>query len=121
MRLISQPEGAVFIMFSHPRLMKIVDQLSGQSPRSVTIALGELFPLNEEQLRSQWEELASGTSLTQTRLTIRLIRAQQQCMTCLEKYHPSNGEIRCPHCGGAGAKILAGEELYVESTEARDE
>jgi Zn finger protein HypA/HybF involved in hydrogenase expression len=101
--------------------MKIIHQISAQSPRSVTVALGELFPLNEEQLRSQWGELVAGTSLTQTRLTIRMVRAQQQCMTCLEKYHPSNREIRCPHCGGVGAKILAGEELYVESMQARDE
>ncbi len=108
-------------MSSHPRLINIIDRLSGQAARSVKIALGELFPLSEEGLRAQWDELAHGTSLAQARLTIRLIRAQQQCMTCFEKYHPSNKETRCPHCGSVGAKILAGEELYLEAMEAEDE
>jgi Zn finger protein HypA/HybF involved in hydrogenase expression len=121
MRLIGQPEGAVFIMFSHPRLMKIIDQLSGQAPRSVTVALGELFPLTEEQLRAQWTELVHDTPLVQTKLAIHLITAHQQCMTCFERYHPVNKETLCPHCGSVGAKILAGEELHLESLETEDE
>jgi Zn finger protein HypA/HybF involved in hydrogenase expression len=38
-------------------------------------------------------------------------------MVCFEKYHPLNGEISCPNCGSVGAKILAGEEFYLESVE----
>jgi Zn finger protein HypA/HybF involved in hydrogenase expression len=38
-------------------------------------------------------------------------------MACFEKYHPVLVEISCPRCGSVGAKIIAGEEFYLESIE----
>jgi len=105
-------------MSFHPRLKNIVDQLSKNPTRSVRLALGELFPLEEDELRAQWLQLVSGTSLASTELSIRVVRAQQQCMVCFEKYHPVDKATSCPHCGSVGAKILAGEELAVEAVEA---
>lgn len=108
-------------MSPHPRLTAIFNQLRGQPEPydSVHIALGELFPLSEEQVRAEWNELANGTPLHHIPLRIRLIPAVQQCMVCFEKYHPLNQEISCPHCGSVGAKILTGEGLYLESIEAK--
>ncbi len=108
-------------MSSHPRLITIFNQLQAQFEpvESVHIALGELFPLSEEQIRVQWNELTGRTPLAQSQLKIRLIPAEQQCMVCFEKYHPVNNGISCPHCGSVGAKILAGEEFYLESIEGR--
>ena len=85
------------------------------------MAVGELFPLGEEQLRAQWSELTKHTSLAQSSLTIRRVPAEQQCMACFEKYHPARAEVSCPHCGSVGAKIIAGEEFYLESIEQEDE
>jgi len=106
-------------MSSHPRLIAIFNQLKVQLDpvESVQIALGELFPLSEEQIRAQWNELTDETPLAQTQLQVRLIPAEQQCMVCFEKYHPVNNEISCPQCGSVGAKILTGEEFYLESIE----
>jgi Zn finger protein HypA/HybF involved in hydrogenase expression len=47
--------------------------------------------------------------------------AEQQCMVCFQKYHPLNKETSCPNCGSVGAKIIAGEEFYLESVEAENE
>jgi Zn finger protein HypA/HybF involved in hydrogenase expression len=38
-------------------------------------------------------------------------------MACFTKYRPVNGEVSCPNCGGVGAKIISGEEFYLESME----
>src|SRR3972149_9513694 len=102
-------------MSPHPRLTSIFNHLLQSPARSFTIALGELFPLTEEGLRAQWSELKSETSLAQAALKIHMIRAEQQCMVCFEKYHPEKKETSCPFCGSIGAKILAGEELYLET------
>lgn len=82
---------------------------------SIQIAVGELTEFNREQFRQHWNELAAQTPLAQTKLNIRIIRAEQQCMVCFLKYHPQQKETACPQCGSVGAKILAGEELYLES------
>ena len=32
---------------------------------------------------------------------------------------PEGGEIHCPYCGSYGAKIVSGEEFYLESIETK--
>ena len=106
-----------------PRLSFIIDHLLQQSWHfdSVHIAVGELIPFNEEEIQEQWSRLVCDIDLSNTRLTIHRISAQQQCMVCFEKYHPLNKETSCPICGSVGAKILAGEEFYLESTIDKNE
>ena len=38
-------------------------------------------------------------------------------MACFMKYHPLDGKIHCPYCGSYGAKVLSGEEFFLESME----
>ena len=106
-----------------PHLSFIIDHLLQQPMRftSVNIAVGELVTFNEEEIQTQWSRLVSNTDLSQTKLTIQRVSAEQQCMVCFEKYHPINGETSCPHCGSVGAKILTGEEFYLESTRNENE
>ena len=100
-------------MSFHPRLLSLIERASPS--KTIQIALGELFPLTEEQLRLQWRELVKDSPLAGSVLHIRMIPAEQQCMVCFQKYHPANRETACPHCKSMGAKILAGEELYIET------
>lgn len=102
-------------MQKNPRLSSIIDHLLKQPARytSVYIAIGELVPFSSEQIHAQWNE----SSLAQTTLIIRRVPTEQQCMTCFEKYHPADAEVSCPRCGSVGAKIIAGEEFYLESFE----
>jgi len=101
------------------QLQNIINRLlqNGKKIIAVKIAVGGLLPFREEE----WRELAQGTPLASAALQIRIIRAEQQCMTCFGKYHPENLETRCPRCGSVGAKILAGEEFYLESIEEENE
>ncbi len=85
--------------------------------RTVQVALGEISELDRDSIQKQWAELSQGTAAEQAQLRIRLIQAEVQCMACFAKYHPLNGQIHCPHCGSYGAKILTGEEFYLESIE----
>ncbi|MDP1544400.1 MAG: hydrogenase maturation nickel metallochaperone HypA [Anaerolineales bacterium] len=102
-------------MQTHPRLSSIVRQLIQQSAGidSVQIAVGELL-LDEPQLRAQWDALVSQTPLAKTKLNIRVVPAEQQCMVCFLIYHPNEKETACPQCKSVGAKIINGEELYLE-------
>jgi|GEM_PF-935365 len=103
------------LMQTHPRLSSIFQQLLQQPspPASVRVVVGELI-LPEDQLREQWNLLASQTPLEKTNLSIRIIRAEQQCMVCFFVYHPKEKETACPQCKSVGAKIIKGEEFYFE-------
>jgi hydrogenase nickel incorporation protein HypA/HybF len=81
------------------------------------LAIGEIAELDRDLIRSHWRELSRGTPAEQAQLHFRLITAEVQCMACFQKYRPEGREIHCPHCGSYGAKILKGEEFYLESLE----
>lgn len=89
--------------------------------RSLQLALGEISELDPGSIEKHWDELSRGTPVERARLHFRSIKAEVQCMACFQKYHPAGGVIHCPYCGSYGAKVLAGEEFYLESIEWDDE
>ena len=99
-------------MSFHPRLISLIKKTP--PTETISIVLGELVLLTESQLRDQWKELVKDTLLAQSIIKVRIIPAEQQCMVCFEKYHPADKETKCPNCMSSGAKILAGEEFYIE-------
>ncbi|MBI3162020.1 MAG: hydrogenase maturation nickel metallochaperone HypA [Chloroflexi bacterium] len=101
-------------MQHNTRLSAIIDHLlrRASSIQTVRLAVGELVSFTDAQIRKQWEE----SPFAHIPLTIRRVPAQQQCMTCFEKYQPKQGEVSCPQCGSVGAKILVGEEFFLEAS-----
>ena len=113
-------------MRQHHAISSILEQAlleareSDRRIRSLQLALGEISELDPASIQAHWEELSKGTAAERAQLRFRLINAEVQCMACFMKYHPSNGKIHCPHCGSYGAKVLSGEEFYLESIEWDD-
>ena len=93
---------------------------SNRRVRSLQLALGEIAELDPASIQKHWEALSRGTPAERASLHFRSIKAEVQCMACFQKYHPQDGKIHCPYCGSFGAKILAGEEFYLESIELED-
>jgi hydrogenase nickel incorporation protein HypA/HybF len=87
--------------------------------KTIRVALGELAELSPSLIQTHWVELNKGTPLEHAQLNIRLVPAEAQCMACFQKYQPLDQKILCPYCGSYGAKILRGEECFIESIEAK--
>ena len=81
----------------------------------VHFVIGEISTYTDDSIQGAWEILAKGTPGEGAALHFRPIQAEAQCMVCFQKYHPKEGEVVCPHCGSVGAKIIAGEEFYMEA------
>lgn len=81
------------------------------------LAIGEIAEIDQNAIQHQWNDLSQGTLAEGAQLHFRVITAEVQCMSCFRKYHPHNGRILCANCGSMGAKILSGEEFYLESIE----
>jgi hydrogenase nickel incorporation protein HypA/HybF len=88
--------------------------------RSLQLALGEIFDIDPASIQRQWEQLSKDTPAERAQLHFRFIKAEVQCMACFERYHPLDGKIHCPYCGSYGAKVLSGEEFFLESVELDD-
>ena len=103
-------------------LHKVLSQMrDSKRIHNVILAIGEISELDQEQIQQHWMELSRGTPAEQAQLHFRLIKAEVQCMACFSKYVPTDGKIHCPYCGSYGAKILSGEEFYLESIEWEDD
>ncbi len=89
--------------------------------KSLELAIGEISELDQSSIQKHWDELSRGTLAERAQLNFRFIKAEVQCMACFRKYNPANGEIHCPYCGSYGAKILSGEEFFLESIELEHE
>jgi hydrogenase nickel incorporation protein HypA/HybF len=98
-------------------LNEALRRADGKQIAVIHLVLGEIFELNQNSIQENWEELSKGTPAESAQLHFRRISAEVQCMSCFQKYHPENGKILCPYCGSVGAKILSGEEFYLESIE----
>ncbi len=111
-------------MREHDIILALINKANGQlagtssgHPAKIHIALGELSDLDPASIQNYWKQLAKGTPAEHAQLHFRLIPAEVQCMACFSKYQPIDKKIHCPHCGSFGAKILTGEECFLESIE----
>ena len=98
-------------------LTQILLQADSHPVLDVNLVLGDLCDLSDATIRQHWVELSRGTLAEQAALHFRFIKAEVQCMACFKPYQPVDKTIHCPYCGSYGAKILAGEEFYLESIE----
>ena len=79
------------------------------------LVIGELASMVDDSIQFYWDIIAKDTIAEQAMLHFRRVPAQLQCMTCFEKYHPTDRELACPKCNGVNTKIIAGEEFRLES------
>ena len=79
------------------------------------IVIGDLASMVDDSIQFYWDVIAKDTIAERAALHFKRVPAELQCMTCSEKYSPADGELICPKCHHAGAKIIAGEEFFLES------
>jgi hydrogenase nickel incorporation protein HypA/HybF len=99
-------------------LDKALKKAAEQNASRITdlyLVVGELSTYSEESVRFYWDEICKGTIAEKATLHFRPVAAEMQCMACFTRYQPPEGEIVCPNCGSNGAKILQGEEFYMEA------
>jgi hydrogenase nickel incorporation protein HypA/HybF len=96
-------------------------EASAKRIKTVHLAVGEIAELDQTSIQGYWQEISKGTPAEQAQLHFRFVPARVQCMACFSEYDPIDGKIHCPYCGSYGAKVLRGEEFYLESIEWDDE
>jgi Zn finger protein HypA/HybF involved in hydrogenase expression len=134
MRLTDRPEELLlspFIYFISMRELPAIQSIlvkalrkaqgSNRRIRRLQVAFGEISELDQTSIQKHWEEIRRGTPAEHAQLHFRSITAEVQCMACFRQYHPLGGKIHCPYCGSYGAKVLTGEEFYLESIEWIDD
>ena len=95
--------------------LKHANEADAKRIENIHIVMGELSTNVDDSVQFYWDIIAKDTLAEGAKLHFRRVPAELQCMACFEKYHPDGDELLCPKCGSVGAKIIAGEEFYVEA------
>jgi hydrogenase nickel incorporation protein HypA/HybF len=99
-------------------LEKAIEKAGEGNAKQITnlyLVVGEISTYSDESVQFYWDQISRDTIAANARLHFRHVEAELQCMACFTKYKPKEGEIVCPKCGGVGAKILSGEEFFLEA------
>jgi hydrogenase nickel incorporation protein HypA/HybF len=91
------------------------EKADAQRVTDLHIVIGDLASMVDDSIQFYWDIIARDTIAEQATLHFRRLPAQLQCNTCSEKYQPTEKELICPNCHGVGAKIISGEEFFLES------
>lgn len=79
------------------------------------VVIGELASMVDDSIQFYWDVIAKDTIAEQAKLHFHRVPAELQCNNCSETYFPTEDELICPNCHSAGAKIIKGEEFFLES------
>ena len=92
----------------------------GRRVRAVQLRVGALRQVGVESLEFYFEIVGRDTPCAGARLELELIAARLECEPCARAWEVEAPQFRCPTCGGAAVRVVAGDELEVESIEVSE-
>jgi hydrogenase nickel incorporation protein HypA/HybF len=84
---------------------------------AIMIKLGQLSSLVDDSIRFYWELIAEGTIAEKADLRFERVPARVACLDCAAEYPLQKDSFACPKCGSERFRVVAGEEMVVESIE----
>lgn len=86
--------------------------------RSLSVRVGAMTGILPCYLQKYFPEASRGTLSEGAKLEITEVPVTVQCSDCGRVYEPDREKDRkCPACGSARARILAGREITLDSME----
>jgi hydrogenase nickel incorporation protein HypA/HybF len=92
-----------------------VRHAAGRRVTAVYLRVGHLRQVVPQSLAFYFEHVARGTVCEGARLEQEVVPARLACMACGYAWALDDASFRCPECGAAGAHVVSGNELEVES------
>ena len=90
-------------------------QARARKVTDIYLVIGELSSIIDDSVQFYWDIISKSTLAEGARLHFRRIETEMQCLTCHQRYHPSDRELACPTCKSHHVKVVAGEEFFLDS------
>lgn len=97
-----------------------VRHADGRRVASVRVRVGHLRQVVPATLVGCFAVVAAQSQLAGAVLEVVEVPAQLRCRACGAVTRLERFELRCGECGGSDLKVIAGQELLVESLELID-
>ncbi len=113
-------------MHEMPIAQAIVDQaIQAVAPHgavridSIAVEIGRMRQMVPEALQLCFTAVSEGTIAEGARLEIREIEMEALCLVCNGRFRPEINLYVCPACGQANVRIVAGNDMILQSIVAR--
>jgi hydrogenase nickel incorporation protein HypA/HybF len=83
----------------------------------ITIKLGQLSSLIDDSIRFYWDLIAADTIAEKAELHFERVAARAVCLDCATEFALPKDSFACPKCRSERFRIVAGDEMVVESIE----
>ena len=83
----------------------------------INLVIGQLSSIVDDSVQFYWDTISEGSICQGAKLSFNRVQAALQCQDCQLEYQIANQLTPCPNCGSYNAKIVRGEEFYLESIE----
>jgi hydrogenase nickel incorporation protein HypA/HybF len=97
-----------------------VRHAAGRRVTAVYLRVGHLRQVVPQSLSFYFEHVARGTICEGARLEQEVVPARLACMACGHAWSLDVASFRCPECAAAGASVVSGNELEVESIDVEE-
>jgi hydrogenase nickel incorporation protein HypA/HybF len=84
---------------------------------AINIKLGQLASLVDDSIRFYWDLIAADTIAEKAELRFERVPARVVCLDCAAEFPLSKDSFACPNCGSERFRVVAGDEMSVESIE----
>ena len=82
---------------------------------AVRLRVGEFAGIEPSLLEDAFRRQSPGTSAEGARLEVVAVLLEALCDSCGHRFRIEQFRFRCPICGGCRTRVVAGEELELES------
>jgi hydrogenase nickel incorporation protein HypA/HybF len=84
---------------------------------AITIKIGQLSSLVDDSIRFYWDLIAADTIAEKAELRFERVPARALCLDCATEFALAKDSFTCPKCRSERFRIVAGDEMIVESIE----
>ena len=83
----------------------------------IDLQIGQMSGIVDESVQFYFDFISRDTLAEGARLVFHHIPARFSCRSCSTEFEPEERDWLCPNCGATGGRIVAGQEMLVESIE----
>jgi hydrogenase nickel incorporation protein HypA/HybF len=83
----------------------------------IHLVIGELSSIVDDSVQFYFDFLSEQSCARGAELTFRRLPVQVECRACGHSWEPETADWTCPQCGEAQARVMTGNEFYVDSIE----
>ncbi len=83
----------------------------------IHLVIGDLASIVDDSVQFYFDFMSEETCARGAELVFARIPTRLECRACGHAWTPASGDWACPNCAAMAARVVAGNEFYVDSIE----